>query len=421
VTRRRPSVAVAPPLVVLPVGLAAVLLAAPAAWAAVGSITSPVDGAHYDTAQVVTVAATVAGNDAGRVDLSVSDPRVRAAVAGQPGCTWTLISRDGAGALAKDLDLAAAYDASCDPTLRGRPAANGGWQLTLTASGVNDSRTFTTAVPPAAPTGVRTASAGPGRVTVSWAAPAEPDTHAYAVLDEGGQVLDGGRGETTALCSADTCSATVTVPAGRGHSASVEALRRRNPEGAGADLTATSAPVPLAATAGSASPSASATPPAGGSQGTGAGAAPGPTAGASAAPRRTPTPLAAPTFAARPRGARAALSAEQRRRQDQQFAALAVKPSLPPLPGGARQTVGPPSAGPVAAPQDEGQDGPFSRTLGYTDLTQEQQRQRAVPLAGVADAVGLSPAAFWRSIALSLLLLLGAGHARAFASRAPPA
>jgi len=398
------------------------LLALPAR-AATGTITAP---DRVVTEQQVPVSARVTYDPLEPHDrpvaLVVTDPQVGG------GCHWRLAQGQPADPLAQTVDLAGSLDVSAYPTgvcgdLQGRPVLNGVWHLSL--EGAQGSRDLTVAVAPVPPAGVASAG-GAQQVIVTWKPNPEPDTHAYDVIDGGARV---GGGEGRDLCDAAGCRLAVAYPAGGTHQLAVRALRRSAPPTAGAP-----SPPDLVGPAATAAP-AEAAPPAPGAGPTGGsaanGAAPGsggpgsvgPSAGSTAAGAGTgttgrvgpkgqkPGSSPAPSGIARP------FSTAGGRRLTSLFDTFGAPGSplagLPPLPASLLPQLAAPSAG----PGEPLADGTFSPTLGYRPGggAAAASSAAAVPLASVADAVGVNPYAFWRSVAVSALLLLAGAHLRRWA------
>jgi hypothetical protein len=241
----------------------------------------------------------------------------------------------------------------------------------------------------------------------------------------------------------------VTVSTSGAQSFQVEAFRRSTPTqdpndtSTTGDLTATSASSTFTVMAKPApSPTASSTSAAGDGKSTGTGdgtgtsstatpdpgatAYPGTTAepstGTTSSPRNSQNPSGAvsqspgaPTLGHTVTGPQAvALS-----NGFQNFAAPAGIDKLPPLPL-LNQSSG---SGQTGASADDGEptdQGTFKLSLGYApQTTTSSTTSTTTPLSSVADALGVSPMGLWRSVAGSLVLLLGAAHVRRFARSAP--
>jgi len=407
-------------LTVTALAAASVLAAAGPAHAATGEITAPAGGTVVTTAAAVEARATVSYSlvePHDTVSLWIADPVAAADPHAAGGCEWQLQARTSAGDLGGTIALGA-YPASCDASLAGRPGRNGDWVVSLREA-AHDSRTVMVRVPPRAPRDVRATAGNDGEAVVTWTANDEPDTYAYVVL-EGATRVAGGAAES--LCDGSGCRAVVSYPAGGEHTLQVVAARRAAPDApASSDLRTGSAAstvvVPAPGPSGAA----------GGGNATGA-STPGSPGGAGAGPQGSRSPIGAtavgPSASVPPKagGGRAggpgfgqALSGKRGDALTTLFD-RATKggqplPGLPPAGARAAQPV--PTAG-AAAPDEQGPDGTFRRTLDYGALTQRQRllRGRDVPLASVADALGISPPAFWRCLAASALLLLGAAHIR---------
>ena len=446
-----------------------VVAATPALAAVNGTINTPADGASYVTAQKLGVDGTVtyANGDSGTASITATDPDNSGN--SSTGCAFQVASASYAGSMfgatktdvAGPLDLNAAYPKNCPAAFVGKPAVNGRWELTLTTSaGTTVNSFFTTAVPPAAPSGVKASSTAPLSVTVSWSANQELDTHAYAILNGQGQAVSG-PGDAADLCSGTSCTATFGVDQAGSQSFSVRAYRYTSPPNrpttaTAGDLSADSGAQTVnvqAKPAATAGPSSTASPAAGGAGGSTTTASRAPDAGTTAAaqqsagasgqtggtsgsstgtgssaqPKATSTPkLIAKSRAAGGSGAvtlksENASGAEAAKISSQfsDFAAPSGIDKLPPLPK--LDASGAVTELPAIAAADDGEptdQGTFKLSLGYapqSKVVATTTTSPGEPLSFVADAIGISPSALWRSLAGSLVLLLLAGHVRRWA------
>jgi len=398
VRRARALAAALAPVVLA--GVAVLGIASPAsADASKSAITSPQPNQTFGTAGTVQVTAdaeySVPPVEYDTVTLALLDP---AQVAQAPGgCGWSFRSTTNAGTFGGPLDLASPYPTDC--ALHGRPARNGQWEVRLTGGGADDTRAFSVRVPPAVPGNARVAAGQGQDVAVRWDAPREPDTHAFDLLD-GSTVL--GSVDTAAACDAASCTASLSFPRGGSHQIVVRARRSACPAcPAGQDLTAATPPQAVTVPVPPEPPAAQA--PAGAVASPGRGRAPAATGGGSGA-------LVVP-------GGR--LSPAQKRQAQKLLGTPAPANALPPLPAQAAPGQGqPPARSPAAgSARERGEPGGYGRTLGYQPLTVPDALEPASdpPLSGVADALGVSPAGLWRSLAGAFVLLLGAAHLRRWA------
>ena len=435
-------------------GALGILAASPAEAAVNGTINTPADGSSYSAYQKLDVDGTVtyANGDSGTATITATDPDNSGSSA--TGCAFQVASASFTGSPADahatdvtgPLDLSAAYPKTCPAAFVGKPAVNGRWKLTLAASGSSVDSFFIAAVPPAAPSGVKASSVAPLSVTLAWTPNPELDTHAYAVVDAQGDVVSGPVNATGA-CSGSSCSASFSVADSGSQSFAVRAYRYVAPpdrptSATAGDLTAESDDVTVDVAAGpAASPSAAASPVPGGSSSSPAtGATPGaasgtaPPAGSSGAGSSARSGSAGGTTGSgggnQPAvgGERLTLTgtkasggeAAKIAAQFHDFAAPIGVGKLPPLPKldstGAGTDV--PSAAPAdGEPTDQGT---FKLSLGYapqSTLVATRTSSPGTPLTFVADAVGISPSALWRSLAGSLVLIICAGHLRRWARR----
>ncbi len=408
---------------------------------AVAAVQNPGDGAQYGSATTIAIRADYAASGSEN-RLTLTSPTGAAVVVARADA-----NRLSGGTLSYSLDLGCWTFPSSD--CRGRvPAPNGTWILAQ-SGGATDRTTFTTRIPPAAPTSVGAAAQSAREVRVTWARGAESDLTGFAVFEAGTVVKDG---IGTSACDASRCAAVVSYPedATGEHTYVVRSYRSVSP---GSSDTLASAPSQGAsATVSSNPPSPQPSPtsdPDGGQPGTGgepssgAPAGGGPSAPASSgspAPAGTSAPGASsapaggsssePAFAAGPSQAapgqagpgqaspgqaapgesssQAAVS--QRRAFASGFAAFGPTlgiPKLPPLP----QSQPPALAEPLP-------DGSFAPTLGFQDQVVQERVETVTPGRRITSVVNtaLDSERLARSTAGALVLLLIGGHLRRWVS-----
>ena len=233
-------------------GCAMVLSAVPAAAAAGITVTRATDGS------TVTVDGPVTSDDVlhirGHIDARTATTEL---VVLAPGDGTAHVVDQGAGTitggdtLAYDLSTAClSYDPKRAPCSGRRPAVNGTWtaQLRGGASAVSQ---FTLRVPPGQPTGVTVASDSRS-VTVSWQEGAEPDLRSYDVLDGSGHVLASNLAPSSVCGSDGLCQKQLTGTSAR--SFSVRAYRATCPSCTETLASAPSAPASLSSSGTTATP-----------------------------------------------------------------------------------------------------------------------------------------------------------------------
>ncbi|MBC7373107.1 MAG: hypothetical protein H7323_03865, partial [Frankiales bacterium] len=193
VTRAAAAAAVAVPTV----AVLLVLAAAPA----VAAVQNPGDGAQYGSETTIAI----------RADYAASGSENRLTLTSPSGAA-VAVARADANRLSGGT-LSYSFDLGCwsfpSPDCRGRvPAPNGTWTLTQ-SGGATDRTTFTTRIPPAAPTSVGAAAQSVREVRVTWARGAESDLTGFTVFEAGAAVKDG---IGTAACDASSCATVVSYP-----------------------------------------------------------------------------------------------------------------------------------------------------------------------------------------------------------------
>lgn len=429
---RRPVLARAAAVTaVLPLAGGLLVLAAPAASAAV---TAPGDGTVFTSYSTFDI----------RADYPRSNTDHRLTLSSPGGPAVTVASApaglDG-GTMSYSLDTGCWTYPSSSCTGR-RLAPNGTWTVEQTDG---SSSTFVTRIRPGAPTSVSATALNPREVRVSWRAGDEPDLTGWAVL-EGSEVVVDGVGRSA--CAGSTCSAVVTYATeGSGqHTFTVQAFRSVAPGSSSTLESPLSAPAsarldpppppPAEEPSGGGEPGTGGETGSGGSTGSGSGTTGGGSTGGSSTgggtsgtggstggsgggtttggstggsgagdPGSTTAAFGTGTTSA---GAAADEQAvAQRKAFALSFSAFGPKlgiPKLPPLP----QT-----QAPAIAP--ELPDGTFAPTLGFEDqVITERVPVAQGPTERVRNVVGsaLDSERLVRSTAGALLLLLAGAHLR---------
>jgi hypothetical protein len=412
------------------VAIGGVLLAAAPAYAAVKATwTKPTDNSTYTTSAPIDFSATldrggsvIAAPDAAAVKLSLTVPGPN------PG-PYTVDTSSGTAD--KDVKFTltpdcANYAAAC--ASGGATAYNGTYTATL-SGGASGTRTVKLQIPPAAPSGVTATATGQHRVQVAWAANREPDLTGYDVFTADGTSI-------AANLPADRLSFEFDLPDtgyGGEHSYVVRAHRLACANCTGADGSAQvdspmSAPASVNLTEPTPSPDPSPDPstdPGTGGGGTGGGgtggggygggssASPG-TGGGSSNNGGYQSSNNGGSFSSGAKPANPAVAlANARNAFGLTFKSFAPKlgaPKLPPLPK---------FAGEQPIPE-----GTYDPMLNYGDQTVQEPQQVASDGGFTTTLVDTFSSAFqgqklFRSIAIALLLLLGAGHVRVFLRAEP--
>ena len=406
----------------LAIGCGMVLSALPAAAAAGVTVTRAADGS------TVTVDGPVTSDDVlhvrGHIDARTSTTDL---VVLAPGDGTAHVVDQGAGTLtsgdtlAFDLSTAClSYDPKRAPCSGRRPAVNGTWtaQLRGGASAVSQ---FTLRIPPAQPTGVAVASDSRS-VTVSWQEGVESDLRSYDVLDGSGHVLAGNLAPSS-VCAADGhCEKQLTGTSAR--SFTVQAYRATCPSCSETLASAPSQPASLSSSGTTATPVESPSSTGGtwnsGSSGSTAGSGSGSTSGTGGATTTGTGTAGATSGSGGQPGSNTTTTKSPARRPAPADPGLLQRL----LPG--PQAVQPPSVpGTLIAPLADGSYKPTlaygSQTVGETVNVPDGQAPQLAGgssdqvLGGVIDRDRLL-----QSIAEGLLLLVVAGHLRAWLLRTRP-